>query len=107
MNTFLEEVKQIEIPIVYIASLLGTKFKYIYGIVVLMAIFTTAIGSIFGFLNNIKVKNKQYILSSLFICGISIFVGQISFSSLINLLYPILGYLGLIQYIFLIINKTP
>ena len=107
MNTFIEKINKIEIPIVYIASSLGNKFKIIYGIVVLMAIFTTAIGSIYGFLDNIKVRNKKYILSALFICFLSIFTGQIGFSNLINLLYPILGYLGIIQIIFLIINKTP
>ena len=107
INTFIKHITRIEIPIVYIASSLGNGAKYIYGIVILIAIFTTAISSLYGFLNNIKVNGKKYVLYTLSICIASIFVGQIGFSNLINLLYPILGYLGIIQIILLIINKTP
>lgn len=107
MNTFINEIFKIEIPLVYIASSLGKKFKYIYGIVILIAIFTTAIGSGYGFLTNVTKNRKSYILCTATICLISILAGQIGFSSLINLLYPIFGYLGIIQIIFLIITKTP
>lgn len=102
MNTFINEIFNIEIPLVYIASSLGRAFKYIYGIVILIAIFTTAIGSGYGFLSNSTKKRKTYMLYAGAICLASIFVGQIGFSSLINLLYPIFGYLGIIQIIFLI-----
>ena len=104
INTFLEEIYKVEIPIVYIAFHLGNIFKYIYGIVILIAIFTTAVSSCYGFLNNINVNGKKYILYSAIICILVIFTGQISFSGLINFLYPILGFLGIIQIFFLIIR---
>lgn len=104
MNTFIKEIYKIEIPTVYIASTLGKGFKYIYGAVILIAIFTTAIGSGYGFLSNVTEKRKSYMLCAGAICLASIVIGQISFSSLINLLYPIFGYLGIIQIIFLIIT---
>lgn len=107
MNTFINEIFEIEIPLVYIASDLGKSFKYIYGIVILIAIFTTEIGSGYGFLTNVTKNRKSYILCTTIICLISILAGQIGFSSLINLLYPVFGYLGIIQIIFLIITKTP
>lgn len=107
MNTFINEIYGVEIPLVYIASTLGKGFKYIYGIVILIAIFTTAISSGYGFLSNITKKRKTYMLCAGAICLASILVGQIGFSSLINFLYPIFGYLGIIQIIFLIITKTP
>lgn len=107
MNTFIKEINGVEIPLVYIASSLGKVFKYIYGIVILIAIFTTAIGSGYGFLSNVTKKRKTYMLSAGIICLVSIIIGQIGFSNLINLLYPIFGYLGIIQIIFLIMNKTP
>ena len=107
MNTFINEIHGIEIPLVYIASSLGKIFKYIYGIVILIAIFTTAIGSGYGFLNNITRNRKSYIICTGAMCLASILIGQIGFSNLINLLYPIFGYLGIIQIIFLIITKTP
>ena len=107
MNTFINEIFNIEIPLVYIASSLGRGFKYIYGIVILIAIFTTAIGSGYGFLVNVTKNRKSYLICAGAICLGSILVGQIGFSSLINLLYPVFGYLGIIQIIFLIITKTP
>ncbi len=102
MNTYIKEIEQIEIPIVYIASTLGKSFKYIYGIVILIAIFTTAIGSGYGFLSNVTKKRKTYMLCAGAMCIGAIFMGQISFSNLINILYPVFGYLGIAQIIFLI-----
>lgn len=104
MNTFINQIYEIEIPTVYIASTLGKGFKYIYGAVILMAIFTTAIGSGYGFLNNLNMKGKKHILYEGVICALSVLIGQIGFSSLINFLYPIFGYLGIMQIIFLIIR---
>lgn len=104
MNTFIKEIDKVEIPIVYIASSLGEWFKYIYGLVILIAIFTTAISSGYGFLSNITKKRKKYILYAGIICIFSVLIGQIGFSNLINLLYPIFGYLGILQVIFLIMR---
>lgn len=102
MNLFINKIAKIEIPIVYIASTMGMAFKYVYGITVLIAIFTTAISAGYGFLSNATRNKKSYIVLSILICICSIFIGQIGFSNLINLLYPIFGYLGIIQIIFLL-----
>ncbi len=104
MNTYIQDICGIEIPIVYIAGTIGNKVKYIYGIVILMAIFTTAICAGYGFLNNITKSRKKYIVYLGIICVVSILIGQIGFSKLINLLYPIFGYLGIAQLFFLIIK---
>ena len=102
MNVFSSKIKNIEIPILYIANTLGTWGKYIYGMVVLIAIFTTAISTGYGFLNNIASTRKKYLIYSVIICIASVFIGQIGFSNLINILYPIFGYLGFIQIFFLL-----
>lgn len=104
MNTFIEEIQKVEIPIVYIANTLGAGGKYIYGIVILMAIFTTAISTAYGFLCNTTNNKKSYIICSGLICLFSIVIGQMGFSNLISILYPAFGYLGIIQIIFLIIK---
>lgn len=102
MNIFIKEIENIEIPIVYIANTIGRGFKYIYGITVLIAIFTTAISAGYGFLINVTKIKKRYMIVSIVMCIASVFVGQFGFSNLINLLYPIFGYLGIIQIIFLL-----
>ena len=101
MNLFSNQIQNIELPIIYIATTLGIWGKYIYGIVVLIAIFTTAISTGYGFLSNITKTRKRYLIVAGAICTISVFVGQIGFSNLINVLYPVFGYLGIVQIIFL------
>ena len=104
MNLYANQIQNVELPIIYIASLLGIWGKYIYGIVVLIAIFTTAVSTGYGFLNNISKTRKKYLIFSIIICIISVFIGQIGFADLINILYPVFGYLGIIQIIFLLIS---
>ncbi len=106
MNTFIKEIKGVEIPIVYIANNLGVVAKYIYGLVVLIAIFTTAIGSGYGFLSNVTNSRKKYRLYTLIMCVVCILICQLGFSNLISLLYTIFGYLGIVQIIFLLCKKV-
>lgn len=102
ISIYIIEIKNIEIPITYIASSISSIYKYIYGLVILVAIFTSAIAAGYGFLNNCINNKKAYKYISFVICFISIFVSYLSFSSLVNILYPIFGYLGLLQIIFLL-----
>ena len=74
-------------------------------IVILVAIFTSAISAGYGFLTNCTKKRKSYVILSMLICTISILISTFSFSGLINLLYPIFGYLGIIQIIFILTLK--
>lgn len=106
MNSFIEKIKAVEIPIVYIANMLGKSFKYIYGIAILMAIFTTAISTGYGFLNNVAKNRKSYKTLLAIICIISIFTGQMKFSKLVSAIYPIFGYLGSVQIFFLLNRKN-
>ena len=87
----------IEIPLVYIASKLGEVFKYLYGGVIIIAIVTSAIAAGYGFIQNTTNNSKEYKYINAFICITSIFISQIGFSNLVNILYPLFGYLGLMQ----------
>ena len=90
-------INTIELPTIYIANKLGPIYKYIYGIIILVSIFTTAISDGYGFLQNNAKNNKQYKIINILMCISSIFVSNIGFSKLLKLLYPIFGILGLIQ----------
>lgn len=103
MNTYFDQIKNIEIPIIYIASTLGKEIKHIYGLLILIAIFTTAISAGYGFLSNVAVNRRKYGIISLIICVTSIFTSKLSFSSLISQIYPIFGYLGIMQIIFILL----
>lgn len=102
IQVFIKDLEGIEIPIVYIAGLLGNVYKYLYGFVILVAIFTTAISAGYSFLVNCTKGKKQYTYWAIIMCVTSVLVSKLSFSGLINLLYPIFGYLGIIQIIFIL-----
>ena len=97
LNLNILKISNVEIPIVYIANKFGAFFKYLYGLVILIAIFTTAVSEGYSFLNNISKNKKQYFTYSILICTLSIIFSNIGFGKLLDLLYPILGYLGLLQ----------
>lgn len=90
-------INNVELPTVYIASKLGTVYKYMYGIIMLVSIFTTAISAGYGFLENHADNPKKYKILNIIICISAVFISNIGFSKLLNLLYPIFGILGLIQ----------
>ena len=100
----INEIKHIDIPIIYIAKNFGITYKYIYGLVILTAIFTTAISAGYSFLSNITKNSKKFFIFSIFLCLISIICSSFGFSVLLGFLYPILGFLGLFQVILLIIR---
>lgn len=98
----INDIKGIEIPIVHIAGSMGMFSKIIYGIVVLIAIFTSAVSAGYGFLVNITKSKRSYVICSMVICLSAILISQMGFSNLINLMYPIFGVLGIIQIVFLL-----
>ena len=97
-----QDIKNIDIPTVYIASKLGTYYKYTYGIVIIFAIFTSAIAAGYGFINNITQDKRKQKKINLLICLTAILVSQIGFSNLVNYMYPIFGMFSAVQ-IFLIL----
>lgn len=94
-------ISSIEMPIIYVANLLGKVYPYFYGFVIVSAIFTSAICTGYSFLENGKENVKTYFWKNVFVCGSSIFVSHLGFSNLVNALYPVFGYLGLLQIFFL------
>lgn len=94
LNYYFIDIQSLELPTVYIASKFGRIFMYICSFVILGAIFTTAASSGYGFLNNLNITNKKiYYMTALSMCMFAVILSKIGFSTLLNLLYPILGFL--------------
>lgn len=92
-------IENLEMPSVYVASKVSVVFKYLYGFIILSSILTTSISLGTSFLENISKTDKSRNKYAMLICITSIAVSKIGFSNLVNLLYPIFGYIGLIQII--------
>lgn len=91
----------LEMPIVYVIEHKFIEFRYIYGIIILIAIFTTAISVGISFLNNICEKSKLFPQIAGIMCITSVAVSGVGFSNLVKILFPVFGYLGIIQIIYI------
>ncbi len=92
-------------PAVYAINNIWPDIKKIYGIIILISIFTTANSLGIGSLKNVTNNKKSFNTISILMNISAVIFSRIGFSNLVNLMYPILGVLGLIQ-IFLIIGKN-
>ena len=97
-------IRNLEMPVSYVINTQLPKLKIAYGIVILTSILTTAISLIAGLMQNVKKQNNKKIILYL-ICISSIPISQIGFSALIQLLYPIFGYIGILQIILISIKE--
>lgn len=97
-------IRKLEMPLSYVINTQLPKLKIAYGIVILTSILTTAISLIAGLIQNVKKESSKKIILYL-ICISSIPISQIGFSALIQLLYPIFGYIGILQIILISIKE--
>ena len=97
-------IQTIEMPVVYVIRTYYAKFKPIYAFIILASIFTTAISLGIGLLQNIELKEKSYPQIVSLMCISSLPISYFGFSKLVNFIYPLFGYIGIIQ-ILLIMRK--
>ena len=90
-------IENLEMPAVYVVSNMLKILEYIYGFIILGSIFTTTISLGVSFLQNISKNKKSYAQIALIMCITSVVVSKIGFSNLVNILYPVFGYLGVLQ----------
>lgn len=99
------DISKLEMPVVYVVSNMFKILRYIYGVIILGSIFTTAISLGVSFLQNMAKNKKGYTQISIIMCITSVIISKFGFSNLVSLLYPIFGYLGLIQILRLCVIK--
>lgn len=99
------DISRLELPTVYVAGMMKKGYKMIYGIIILVSIYTSAVSAGYAFLEKYQPNPKQYKKNICIICLVAFLVSNIGFTTLINLLYPIFGMLGFIQMI-LILKKS-
>lgn len=100
------DITKLEMPVVYVVANMLEILRYIYGFIILGSIFTTSISLGTSFLQNTTQNKKNYTQIAIIMCITSVVISKIGFSNLVSLLYPIFGYLGLLQILKLIIAKV-
>ena len=99
-------IENLEMPVVYVVSNMLKILEYVYGFIILGSIFTTAISLGISFLQNTVKNKKSYTQIALIMCITSVIISKIGFSNLVNILYPIFGYLGILQIYKIVIKKA-
>lgn len=102
----LSDVYAADIPTLVLATRLHPVFGKLYAVLIIIGMYSTATPMMQMSCDAAPVKNKaqKYILVGVvFIIGI--IVGQSSFKDLINALYPVTGWVGLIFLICLAIKQ--
>lgn len=85
----------LEMPLVFVIQSKYSDFNFIYGIIILIAIFSTAVSVGIGLLNNICKNTKSYPQIAKILCITSVIISPIGFSNMVNNLFPLFGFLGL------------
>ncbi len=100
------DITKLEMPAVYVVSNMFHFLRYFYGFVILSSIFTTTLSLGTSFLQNVAKNKKSYTHIAVIMCITSLIISQIGFSNLVRFLYPIFGFLGLLQILKLIWTKV-
>ena len=91
------EMLNLEMPIIYVVSKFGLKYKYIYTCIVGSAIFTTAISSGYGYLQKFEGNKTKFNKNMCYlILGAILFI-PVGFSNLIRISYSFFGIVGVVQ----------
>lgn len=93
----LSNIINFEVPMIFIAGQVSYVVQTLYIVVLLAEVYTTAVGSLYGFTARITSTNSSY--SNVLIIGttaLAFIASQFGFSNLVKYLYPIIGYGGII-----------
>lgn len=101
----LSEIINLEIPMIYVAGKISYPAQLAYAIVLIAEIYTTAVGSLYGFISRIT-DIRKFSLNSVLIVALAtvaaLLASQFGFSNLVKYYYPLVGYAGIIFLICLL-----
>ena len=99
-----EKISALEIPILAIVMDFGQGVEYIFFLVLLAAIFTTAVSNGYGFLTRLCAEfNLSYKSVIAFFMLAAVIVSQVGFSNMVSKLYSLFGYIGIFEVIIILI----
>lgn len=103
----IDTVYNLEIPSLYVADQVSPLFGKIFAIMLILGIYTTAVPMMFTACNRVSEdeKSNKYKIAAIVTAIVGFFGGQLSFSTMIGIIYPISGYVGLIILVGMIYTK--
>ena len=103
----IDHVAHLEIPSLYVAESISPVFGKVFSVLLLLGIYTTAVPMMYTACNRISSDSKsiKYKIAAVVTAIVSIFGGQLSFSTMISIIYPISGYAGIVIFAGMIWTK--
>lgn len=96
-------IGEMSIPALSMAQELSPIFGTIYAVILVLAIFTTAVPLMWSVSSRLaKEKTVKFAVICVIIAVLGFFGGQLPFEKLINYIYPLIGYVGFIEFAFII-----
>ncbi len=92
-------LSRVEVPMLYLAGGVSSALKIGYAVVLAAEIYTTAVGSLYGFAARFTNARKSPLQAGWIIVIVTVaafWASQLGFSNLVRYLYPIAGYGGLL-----------
>lgn len=100
----LPEAASYQIPLLYLAGKMGNSVVIALGVVIWLAIFTTAIADAHGFASRLAPEGgSRYRLYGIGACVLALPLAGLSFAGLVRVLYPLFGFAGLVLILALLV----
>lgn len=90
----------LQIPSLYVADQISPIFGKIFSVMLILGIYTTAVPMMYTACNRISENEKstKYKIAAIVTAIAGYFGGQLSFSTMVGIIYPISGYVGLMIF---------
>lgn len=97
MTAYFPEGSVCDVPMIKVAQKMGLIAGHIYSFVLWIAMLTTAVANIYGLTQRFFRKSKrQYYYGVIMLVILALPLSFLGFTKLITVLYPVLGYFGII-----------
>lgn len=90
-------LENFEMPVIYIIKKFFPNFKIVYGMVIMISIFTTATSVGISFLENYRKNENNYTHIAIIMCIIGVIFSNFGFSNMVKVIFPVFGYVGILQ----------
>jgi uncharacterized membrane protein YkvI len=108
LSGHIESIHKLEVPMLFIAGGISSIVQIIYAVVLIAEVYTTAVGSLYGFTSRITDISKNPRKGRIIVIAgtlIALVASQFGFSNLVKYLYPVVGYGGIVLLACLIYVK--
>lgn len=95
----IQDIYSAEVPTLVLADRLSPIFGVIFSIIICCGIYTTTVPMLCSVVRTFAEEGtKKFVLIALVVSAVGLFLGMTNFKTLVNIIYPLSGYMGLILF---------